>query len=370
MERVCIKHGPYSGLIGDAVYLPGVRKFSVSLPSIIDPQIKEAFDPKDISVMGGRRPLSILEKKEFITLQKQTDDIQIIGCKASCSSVWCKNCFVRKGASKRYASRLSELDPEATRHVVLTTDPKKFNFDGQFAYETIKEKQGLCQFIHNLERTSKIKIVDWVWILEWHISGFPHWHLFIQTQKGKSGQIGNEILRKHWKYGLIHEDYIKSEEHWKKFTSYFGSNGYFNPKSKYGKNKSHQLTLPDWAKRVKYSIRKMGSKIKPSTEETNQDNLCIEEKQDANAAVSNHKIKENRTYGEILDSCGQATYCLIRRGDGFQTWKKYNIPYRLYSSQYSGEYIPNTGYVTQMTLTDFYLFDALYALDDVPTHLN
>ncbi len=96
------------------------------------------------------------------------------------------------------------------------------------------------------------------------------------------------------RHGLIHENYIKSEEHWEKFTSYFGSNGYFNPKSKYGKDKSHQLTLPDWAKRAKYSIRKMGSKIKPSTEESNQDNLCIEEKQDANAAVSNHKIKGNQ----------------------------------------------------------------------------
>ena len=378
MERVCIKHGVYSGLQGDAVYLPNTREFSVSIPSINNPQIKEFFDPKSLSFLVGQRPAPILEKKEFITLQKQTQDVQIIGCKASCSSVWCKDCFIRKGASKRYASRLSRLDPEATRQVVLTVDPKKFEFNGQLAFETLKEKEAISQFIHNLERTSKIKIVDWVWILEWHITGFPHWHVFIQTQKGKSGQIGNEILRKHWKYGLIYESYIKSELHWKKFTDYFGSNGYFNPTSKYGKDKSHQLTLPDWAMSVKYSIRKMGSKIKPSSEkEITQKENYIEEKPESklselktNELKEKQKLKKKATYKEILDSCGQATNCLIRRGDSLQIWKKYNIPYRLFSNQYSGEYIQGTGYIIQMNSDEFFLFDALYNQDDAPKYLN
>lgn len=64
------------------------------------------------------------------------------------------------------------------------------------------------------------------------------------------------------------------------------------------------------------------------------------------------------------------THCLIRRGNGFQIWKKYNIPYRLYSSQYAGEYVPNTGYVIQMNSDEFFLFDALYNQDDKPEHLN
>ena len=371
MERVCIKHGTYSGLQGDAVYLSTANRFSVSIPNINNPQIKEAFNPKSLFIIGGQGPTSILEKKEFITLQDQTQDVQIIGCKASCSSVWCKNCFIRKGASKRYASRLSKLDPEATRQVVLTVDPKKFQSNGQLAFETLKDKESISQFIHNLERTSKIKIVDWAWILEWHINGFPHWHVFIQTKKGKRGQIGNEILLKHWKYGLIYEDYIKSKLHWQKFTSYFGSNGYFNPKSKYGKDKSHQLSLPDWAMSVTYSIRKMGSKTKPAPEkEMNQDDTCIEEKPESKESSPSQNPKNKSTYKEILDSCGQATNCLIRRGYGFQTWKKYNIPYHLYSSQYSGEYVPNTGYVIQMNLDEFFLFNALYNLDDKPGHLN
>ena len=170
---------------------------------------------------------------------------------------------------------------------------------------------------------------------------------------------------------MTYESYIKSELHWKKFTDYFGSNGYFNPTSKYGKDKTHQLTLPDWAMSVAYSIRKMGSKIKPASEkEINQDDTCIEEKPESIEPTSNQKPKKKSTYKEILDSCGQATNCLIRRGASLQIWKKYNIPYRLFSSQYMGEYIQGTGYVIQMNSDEFFLFDALYNQDDVPKYLN
>jgi len=129
---------------------------------------------------------------------------------------------------------------------------------------------------------------------------------------------------------------------------------------------------------VTYSIRKMGSKIKPASEkEITQKENYIEEKPESKLSElktielkEKQKLKKKATYKEILDSCGQATNCLIRRGDSLQIWKKYNIPYRLFSNQYSGEYIQGTGYIIQMNSDEFFLFDALYNQDDAPKYLN
>jgi hypothetical protein len=252
-----------------------------------------------------------------------------------------------------------------TRQVVLTVDLKKFEGSGQKAFESLKEAGAINQFIHNLKRTAKITIADWVWILEWHTDGAPHWHLFIQTEKGKKGRIGNGNLLTHWKYGLVFESYIKSEAHWGRFTSYFGDNGYFDPNSGCeSKDKSHQLELPEWAKAVSYRIRKTGSMVKREKErivsieshERELEEKCIEE-------VFDETIDQDpKTYEEILNSCGQATMCQIRRGDSYLVWAKLPIPYAEFKT-YPGHYIENTGYFLQMELDAFFLFIGMYGHD-------
>ncbi len=359
MERVKVRSGPMKGLIGDGTYFPNSRHYYVSFPDRKNPFHNEEIPPNQVITLcnkGPAQPTSILEKREFVTLLPKKEHVQIIGCKVSCGSVWCQQCFVRKSGSKRIANRLAQLDWRATRHVVLTVDLKKFNGSGQCAFEHLKEIGAINQFIHNLKRTAKIEIVDWVWILEWHSDGAPHWHLFIQTQKGKCGKIGNENLLKHWKYGLVFESYIKSKAHWGKFTSYFGDNGYFDPKSRCEtKDKSHQLELPDWANSISYRIRKTGSMVKKEME-TNAsiegenkkiDEKCIEE--NCNEAID----QDPKTYYEILESCGQATMCQIRRGNSYLVWAKLPIPYAEFKT-YPGHYIENSGYLIQMDINGFF----------------
>ena len=306
-------------------------------------------------------PYSILEKREFTTLQPKKEHVQIIGCKVSCGSVWCQECFVRKGGSKRISNRLAELDWRSTRQVVLTTDLKKFEGSGQCAFEFLKKTEAVSQFIHNLKRTAKTTIVDWVLILEWHTDGAPHWHLFIQTEKGKKGQIGNETLLKHWKHGLVFESYIKSEEHWGRFTKYFGAKGYFDPHSGCeSKDKSHQLELPEWAKNVTYRIRKTGSMVKKDkdkNEADENDQKEVDEKfiEDENEDTNSIDLK---TYQEILSSCGQSTMCQIRRDDSYLVWMKLPIAYQHFK-EYPGHYIEHTGYFLQMDLDAFFLFLSL-----------
>lgn len=277
------------------------------------------------------QPIPILVKKEFRRLHDDLNEVQIIGCKGSCNSVWCSQCYKRKGGSNRFASRLAELDYKATRQVVLTVDLNKFNGCGQSAFETIKSEKAIAQFIHNLKRTSKVEIFDWVWLLEWHMDGAPHWHLFIETKKGKEGKIGNEILLKHWHYGLVFESYVRSEKHWNKFTDYFSSNGYFNPKqSTESKNKKHQLELPEWAKSINYRIRKTGSMAKKNPAHKIDKKILLEKKID-NGAGNNHVNKqiEPSTYKEILDSCGLTTMCEIRIGLSLRIWRKINLTTQL-----------------------------------------
>lgn len=360
MEKVRIIDGDFKGLVGEAVYFKEQREYSVSIPNRKKPLYKDLYNPESLKIIESFSP-SILDKKEFVRLHETHNEVQIIGCKGSCNSVWCSECYKRKGGSKRFAKRLAELDYRATRQVVLTVDSKKFGGCGRSAFEIIKSEKAIPQFIHNLKRTSNVKIVDWVWVLEWHEDGAPHWHLFIETEKGKKGKIGNEILLKHWHYGLVFESYIRSENHWKRFTDYFSNNGYFNPKqSTESKNKKHQLELPEWAKKITYRIRKTGSMAKKKAgQEIEEENLLEEKIGDETENIDDSGQIEPSTYKEILKSCGATTICEIRRGNSHRIWKKFNIPYKDYK-EYPGEYVPHAGYVVQMNLDDFFIFMGLY----------
>ena len=201
-------------------------------------------------------------------------------------------------------------------------------------------------------------------MLEWHTDGAPHWHLFIQTLQGKKGKIGNATLLKHWPHGLVFESFIKSKQHWQKFTDYFSSNGYFNPKqSTEGKNKQHQLELPEWAMDYTCRIRKTGGMVrKKDISKDIKENFIediAEDENTENKKLNKPNSEDNHTYREILDSCGKSTFCLIRRGKKNQVWLRINISYSCFKA-FPGEYIPITGYVVQMKLNDFFLFLGLY----------
>lgn len=306
-------------------------------------------------------PASILEKKEFVRLQKKNKVIRLTGLKCACGSVWCQSCYTRKGGSKRFSDRISEMDYKAVRHVVLTVDLKKFGGSGQKAYETLRERKAVAQFIHDLKRTGKIKIKDWNWNLEWHEGGDPHWHLFMETKRGIKGRIGNEKLLRHWDYGLIREDFIKSRKHWLRFTDYFAGHGYFNPNySVEDGKKEHQLELPEWAMKVTYRIRKTGSMVKKKTKKKESiDNDNNSEKD----TIEEDQINEDkRNYREILESCGSATYCCIQQIYRETVWKKINIPYKCFR-QFPGKYFEGKGFQIRMSLDDFIIFKALYDND-------
>jgi len=384
MHRVEIVSGPYEGFKGDAAFLRKSREYLVYFSGYKNRKYNKIFPAKSIKVIESFGP-SILVSNKFITLQGQEfdvsefpvqaidgiSDVMLYGCKGSCSSVWCPDCFTKKGGSKRIADKLSKFDFRKTRQVVLTCDPKKFPEGPQYAFELLKEKGSVHQFMHNLKRTYKIKFSNWLWVLEWHENGFPHFHLFIEVaDHGKAGMIGNEKLLKCWKHGIIHESYIRSKSHWNHFTTYFGKAGYFDPKNNSGDKKQHQLELPEWAQEVKYCIRKSNSMIL----KTEEAELIEEEGEKGEEAYQDPEKykplkKAKKTYRKILKACGRSTYVDIWFGENYSFWRKIEIPYKDFVAL-PGEYIRTLGYEVEMKFNEFMLFLALWDNQIIPEKAN
>lgn len=275
-------------------------------------------------------------------------EFEITGCKCSCGSVWCPVCF-KKRRVPGIVDRLRHFNPESTRLLVLTIDPKNFK-DGEEAYLHVTSKKLIPQLIHNLKRTKGIKINDWIRFLEFHRNGFPHWHLFIDvTEKGKKGMIGGINIRQYWNLGAVHEDHVKSERHWHYLTGYFKKTGYFE------KNKAHQVQLPEWALKSNKRIRRCDSmRIKKK-----QTVIKAKDEIDKQQISKKEKSSEKNTYKEILNTCGSQTNCNIRRKSGRSFWQKIDMPFNEFTTL-PGEYVQSKGYVTYMTFSDAHLLFALY----------
>ncbi len=182
----------------------------------------------------------------------KADEVRLVGMKCRCGSSWCPICSKQRWAPS-VAERLKAFDWQRTRQIVLTIDRKQFE-TGQEAYEHVKQKKMLPQLIHNLRRTKGIAIENWLWVLEWHKDGYPHWHLFAEVDKpGAAGKIYFENIKQYWGIGNVNESYIKTKKHWDDMTGYFGRKGYFE------KKKAHQARLPMWALDHNKAIRRLGA---------------------------------------------------------------------------------------------------------------
>lgn len=184
-----------------------------------------------------------LAPKEWIALQKlatkrandkmfHSGELNIYSC--VCRSPWCKNCAKSAPASETIRRRLTDLDWRATRQIVLTVNREKAP---EKSFHHIRERRAIARLVKSMELSE----CRWLWVLEFHKGGFPHWHLFIETKVGKEGMIGKKFIQKRWKHGLVWETYAKSKEHWGAICGYHRKMGYFAAETK-----AHQLELPEY----------------------------------------------------------------------------------------------------------------------------
>ncbi|MBW2631026.1 MAG: hypothetical protein JRC90_04560 [Deltaproteobacteria bacterium] len=246
-----------------------------------------------------------------------------------CKSAWCPRCHSLYYVP-RYKEYINKFDYRRTRHVILSTDRKKFSNELD-ALQTITEKKELSAFIRKLRNGKKIKAGNqWVYehkpikihqaiaVLEFYRDGYPHWHLLIEVEGvGKAGMIGGENLHRAWKYGIVRETYFNNLNHWRNIAGYFADKGYFE------KGKKYQTELPGF---VKENINKRVRRITyyPGRREGTEEEIypdISEEEAFKNVSEYFRKIanenekkeepeheKRKTNYKIILSRCGAKTY--------------------------------------------------------------
>ena len=304
----------------------------------------------------AENPPPNLVKTSAVTSQSSKRVI-VKGVKCRCGKAWCPVCG-KKTAIKRFVERIKDWNWKFVRQLILTVDPNLYP-DPESALKAISNEKHIANAMRNLERTLGIIILDYAWILEWHRNQYPHWHLFVLTDKpGRAGMIGGDNARRYWKSGRVTESYIRNETHWGKITGYFAKHGYFNRK------KAHQSRLPEWARNKHYVIRRSGSK---AAKKEGEGKKLIQKTEQANDFVKLLKYFEKKgeelfllkkTVGEQIDACGCETDIYLGTGF-FNLIGKAQLSYKEFISM-PGEYIEGQGYIVNMSYDEFKGFTAKY----------
>jgi hypothetical protein len=285
--------------------------------------------------------------------------------KCRCNSVWCPHCYRQRKLPQLFSRLNDRLDWRSTRHVVLTIDRKKF-CDGRSAYLHVTEKKLLNQLIHNLRRTVDIAVRDYVWVLEFHKDGFPHWHLFIDVQKtGPTGKIHFTNILKYWEIGNVEETYFRTRKHWERIVGYFGKHCYFE------KAKAHQAKLPNWAMEFTRTIKRSGGgqiqsawvpenikKEKKKRTETKKENKILQRELEKKEMHRNgcyvtdqdiDELHQREQYSVIIEKCGKGSTALVMIDGKAVMGFSIPVPYfRLRQENPHGQMITGVGYQIYM----------------------
>jgi hypothetical protein len=213
-----------------------------------------------------------------------TGEINVYSC--LCRSPWCPKCAKTCQTAQKIRERLQSLEWNRVRQVILTVSRDK---PPQDIMKEIRKERAIPKTVARLGLKGK----KWLWVLEFHKGGFPHWHLFIETRPGKEGIIGKKRIQSAWKYGHVWETYAKSVEHWKAITGYHKKTGYFGAETK-----QHQLELPGYL-RKENRVRKFASNF--LTKEENEGKKTIIKKQSNEAETK--KRSKAKSYDERLSNC-------------------------------------------------------------------
>lgn len=161
-----------------------------------------------------------------------------------CRSAWCPICAKTGPTAQAIRDRMKMLDWRKVRHIVLTVTrevPPEVSFD------RVRTSRAVAR---------TMKLLDagrWLWVLEWHLGGFPHWHVMAEHD----GMIGKHRIQEVWRKGLVWESYVRNESHWRALVGYHRQKGYLA-----GESKAHQLVLPEYLQK-KSRVRKFGSNFNP-----------------------------------------------------------------------------------------------------------
>jgi len=285
---------------------------------------------------------------------------QVTARKCSCKSSWCPICWGRYGKVE-LTERLNTLDWEFVRHVELTVSRDRFK-DGEGAFEEITHKRGLGSLLKELERADGVPIVDWVGVVEWHVDGFPHWHLFIEVEsKGKEGMIGHGVILRRWPFGVVvWESPILSEDHWKHIKGYFDRNGYF------GEGKGHQGKLPEWGRQSKKRIKRWQSMRSEKRITRMSCDESLGEGKGLSMGDKEERLGHRESYESILSSCGARTFIEVKTNSSTDSFTV-DVDYGKVKCRWGWEYVEGKGLMMNLFGNDAWIgfLDELREMESV-----
>jgi len=202
-----------------------------------------------------------------------------------CRSVWCEDCAPTSSTNEMIREKMLEMSWRKVRHVILTVTR---SLPASVMFFAVRKNKAIWRLLRSLSLPGQ-----YLWVLEFHRGGHPHWHLFVESE---SGMIGKTRISGQWKYGHVWESYIKDESHWRSIVGYHKKKGYLA-----GEKKAHQLELPDYLLETS-RCRKYGSNIKtnPSTKAREQ---VAQKLHNAKNMPEKKKRKKSEPYQVRFASC-------------------------------------------------------------------
>ncbi|MFC1819823.1 hypothetical protein ACFLZG_01895 [Thermodesulfobacteriota bacterium] len=316
------------------------------------------LDYLQVNVEQAAEAINLVEKSDF-------NHIHTIIRKGACNCSWCLICGAKR-LRKVLMEIFKEWDYRYVRSYVLSADRELFDSPYD-AYMRIQRERGLGEYVRRLRKrlvVHGIKILDYIWILEWYKDGFPHWHCYVLiNKKGKAGRLTKKVsLTETWGYArYVHEEYIKDYNHWKRTMGYVAKQGYF------ADGKKEQVILPAWARDLykdgseRIRIKRSERMRKPAKKRSNKRSKGATLAQIASLITtfdcdgyyeltgeyySINSEREPRKWGEALDNCGAYSCVNILHSD-FYGGYKVKIPYN--DLKVYGEYKDGVGYTGYLT---------------------
>ena len=119
----------------------------------------------------------------------------LVPCKGKCKSQFCPDCAVAHCVSWRERLREALAGWKNVLMLTLTVDPKEYSSPKE-AYEYVGKSRRVAETIRKLNRNGLLPNKHFTLTLEFHKSGWPHWHVLIESRF-----VCKHKLQEAWKLG-------------------------------------------------------------------------------------------------------------------------------------------------------------------------
>ena len=121
----------------------------------------------------------------------------LVLCPKKCRSQFCKRCMI--GHAVRWREKLRPALKRWRDVSMITLSLDRDQFDSELdGYLHVGRKRLIAELVRKLDRRGLVYSTEWCYSLEFHKSGWPHWHLLVD-----SGFIDKHVIQRCWGHGNV-----------------------------------------------------------------------------------------------------------------------------------------------------------------------